>query len=79
LSKRSDLNAALAHYNNENLAQIAPGGNGYIGGVTASAGVDSSAVQLGIRHHFWRALWCHAMAPPGAIFVCDFGPIYRIP
>jgi predicted porin len=52
LSKRTDLNAVLVHYNNENLAQIAPGGNGYIGGVTSAAGVDSNAVQLGIRHRF---------------------------
>jgi hypothetical protein len=52
LSKRTDLNAVLVHYNNENLAQVAPGGNGYIGGVTSSAGTDSTAVQLGIRHRF---------------------------
>jgi predicted porin len=52
LSKRTDLNAVLVHYNNENLAQVAPGGNGYIGGVTSSAGTDSNAVQLGIRHRF---------------------------
>jgi len=52
LSKRTDLNAVLVHYNNKNLAQVAPGGNGYLGGVTASAGTDSTAVQLGIRHRF---------------------------
>lgn len=52
LSKRTDLNAVFVHYDNKNGAQVAPGGNGYIGGVTASAGTDSNAVQLGIRHRF---------------------------
>lgn len=52
LSKRTDLNAVLVRYDNKNLAQVAPGGNGYIGGVTASAGTDSNALQLGIRHRF---------------------------
>jgi len=52
LSKRTDLNAVLVHYDNKNLAQVAPGGNGYIGGVTATAGTDSNALQLGVRHRF---------------------------
>jgi len=56
LSKRTDLNAVLVHYDNKDngllSAQVAPGGNGYIGGVTSAAGVDSNAVQLGIRHRF---------------------------
>ncbi len=52
LSKRTDLNAVLVHYNNKNLAQVAPGGNGYIGGVTSTAGTDSNALALGIRHRF---------------------------
>ncbi len=52
LSKRTDLNAVLVHYNNKNLAQVAPGGNGYIGGVTETAGTDSNALALGIRHRF---------------------------
>ena len=52
LSKRTDLNAVLVRYDNGDKAQVAPGGNGYIGGVTASAGTDSTAVQLGIRHRF---------------------------
>jgi hypothetical protein len=52
LSKRTDLNAVLVHYDNQNTAQVAPGGNGFIGGYTASAGTDSNAVQLGIRHRF---------------------------
>lgn len=52
LSKRTDLNAVLVHFDNGDHGQVAPGGNGYIGGVTASAGTDSNAVQLGIRHRF---------------------------
>jgi len=52
LSKRTDLNAVLVHYDNKNLAQVAPGGNGYIGGVTASAGTDSTSLALGVRHRF---------------------------
>ncbi|WP_114968904.1 porin [Rhodoferax ferrireducens] len=52
LSKRTDLNAVLVHYDNQNLAQVAPGGNGYIGGVTSSAGTDSTGLALGIRHRF---------------------------
>lgn len=52
LSKRTDLNAVLVRYNNKNLAQVAPGGNGYLGGVTASAGTDSTGLALGVRHRF---------------------------
>ncbi len=52
LSKRTDLNAVLVHYDNKNLAQVAPGGNGYIGGVTATAGTDSNSFAFGIRHRF---------------------------
>lgn len=52
LSKRTDLNAVLVRYNNKSTAQVAPGGNGFIGGYTASAGTDSNAIQLGIRHRF---------------------------
>jgi len=52
LSKRTDLNAVLVHFDNGDHGQVAPGGNGFIGGVTASAGTDSTAVQLGIRHRF---------------------------
>jgi predicted porin len=52
LSKRTDLNAVLTRYNNKNLAQAAPGGNGFIGGVTASPGTDSNNFALGIRHRF---------------------------
>jgi len=52
LSKRTDLNAVLVQYDNSNLAQVAPGGNGYIGGVTSTAGTDSTGIAFGIRHRF---------------------------
>jgi predicted porin len=52
LSKRTNLNAVLTRINNKGTAQFAPGGNGYLGGVTASAGTDSNSIALGIRHSF---------------------------
>ena len=52
LSKRTDLNAVLTHFNNKNLAQAAPGQAGFLGGVTRSAGVDSNNAAFGIRHRF---------------------------
>lgn len=52
LSKRTDLNAVVVRYDNSNLAQVAPGGNGYIGGVTASAGTGSTGLAFGVRHRF---------------------------
>ncbi|MDO9142680.1 porin [Rhodoferax sp.] len=52
LSKRTDLNLVAVRYNNKNTAQVAPGGNGYIGGVTASPGTDSNSFAFGIRHRF---------------------------
>lgn len=52
LSKRTDLNAVLVRFDNSDKSQVAPGGNGYIGGVTASAGTDSTSVAFGIRHRF---------------------------
>jgi predicted porin len=52
LSKRTDLNAVLTHFNNKNLAQAAPGQAGFLGGVTATAGTDSNSVAFGIRHRF---------------------------
>jgi predicted porin len=52
LSKRTDLNAVLVRFDNSANAQVAPGGNGYLGGVTASAGTDSTGVAFGIRHRF---------------------------
>ncbi|MBL8304031.1 MAG: porin [Ideonella sp.] len=51
-SKRTDLNVALTHFNNKNLAQAAPGQAGMLGGVTASAGKDANALAIGIRHRF---------------------------
>lgn len=52
LSKRTDLSAVLVRFDNRNLAQLAPGGNAYLGGVTESAGTDSNSLALGIRHRF---------------------------
>ena len=52
LSKRTDLNAVMTRFNNKNSSQLAPGGNGFLGGVTASAGTGSTNVALGIRHRF---------------------------
>lgn len=51
-SKRTDVNVVATHFNNSRLAQTAPGGAGYLGGVTASAGVDSNSFALGLRHRF---------------------------
>jgi len=56
LSKRTDLNAVVVQFDNKDngprSAQVAPGGNGYVGGVTASAGTNSTGLALGIRHRF---------------------------
>jgi predicted porin len=52
LSKRTDLNAVLVRFDNGDRGQAAPGGNGYLGGVTASAGTDSTGLAFGIRHRF---------------------------
>ena len=52
LSKRTNLNAVLTRFNNKGQGQVAPGGNGFLGGVTASAGTDSTNVAFGIRHTF---------------------------
>ena len=52
LSKRTDINAAAVRFVNSGLGQAAPGGTGYIGGVTASAGTDSTSLALGVRHRF---------------------------
>lgn len=51
-SARTDLNLALTRFVNKNLAQAAPGQAGSLGGVTASAGTDSNAFAIGIRHRF---------------------------
>lgn len=52
LSKRTNLNAVLTRFNNSANAQAAPGGNGYLGGVTATAGRDATSLALGMRHSF---------------------------
>ena len=52
LSKRTNLNAVLTRFNNKGQGQVAPGGGGFLGGVTASAGTDSTNVAFGIRHMF---------------------------
>lgn len=52
LSKRTDLSAVAVRFDNKNQAQVAPGGNGYLGGVTASAGTGSTGLAFGIRHRF---------------------------
>lgn len=52
LSKRTNLNAVLTRFNNKGQGQVAPGGNGFLGGVTASAGTDSTNIAFGIRHTF---------------------------
>ena len=52
LSKRTNLNAVLTRFNNKGQGQVAPGGGGFLGGVTASPGTDSTNVAFGIRHIF---------------------------
>lgn len=52
LSKRTDINAVVTHFNNKGLGQAAPGQAGFLGGVTASAGTDANSVAIGIRHRF---------------------------
>ncbi len=51
-SKRTDLNAVITRVNNKANGQAAAGGNGYLGGITSAAGVDSTSLALGIRHRF---------------------------
>lgn len=52
LSTRTDVSAQLVRFVNGDLAQAAPGQVGYLGGVTRSAGTDSTVVAAGIRHRF---------------------------
>ncbi len=52
LSKRTNLNAVLTRFNNKGSGQAAPGGNGFLGGVTSAAGVGSTNIAFGIRHTF---------------------------
>jgi len=46
------MNFVATRFNNKNLAQAAPGQAGMLGGVTASAGTDSNAFAIGVRHRF---------------------------
>lgn len=52
LSKRTDINFAVTQVDNEPNAQVLPGGNGFLGGVTASGGKDATAFQFSVRHRF---------------------------
>lgn len=52
LSKRTNLNAVLVKFNNRDQGQVAPGGNGFLGGVTSAPGVDATNIAFGIRHTF---------------------------
>ncbi len=52
LSKRTSLNAVVTRFANSDTAQAAPGGNGYLGGVTGAAGRDATSFALGMRHSF---------------------------
>lgn len=52
LSKRTDVYGVLVRFNNNANGQLSPGGAGYLGGFTRSAGVDSTAVALGLRHRY---------------------------
>lgn len=52
LSKRTDISAVVTRFDNSGLGQAAPGGAGYLGGITASAGSDSTSLALGVRHRF---------------------------
>ncbi len=52
LSKRTDLNAVWTHFDNKNASQLTPGGNGFLGGVTGTAGSNATSIALGIRHRF---------------------------
>jgi|LauGreDrversion4_2_1035121.scaffolds.fasta_scaffold304953_1 predicted porin len=52
LSKRTDINVVAVKYTNDGMSQVAPGGNGYLGGVTTAPGTDSNALAVGLRHRF---------------------------
>ena len=52
LSKRTDLNVAVTQVNNNANAQVVAGGNGFLGGVSAFGGKDSSSYQFSLRHKF---------------------------
>jgi predicted porin len=52
LSKRTNLSAVLTRFSNSGTGQAAPGGAGYLGGVTGMAGQDATSIALGVRHTF---------------------------
>lgn len=52
LSKRTDLNFVLAKTVNSNRGQVVVGGGGYLGGVARTAGVNSTALHIALRHRF---------------------------
>jgi predicted porin len=52
LSKRTDINTVVTQFKNSGLGQSAPGQAGFFGGVTESAGKDSTSFALGLRHRF---------------------------
>ena len=51
-SKRTDVNFVATKFVNDPRAQAAPGGNGFFGGVTASAGRDAENLAVSLRHRF---------------------------
>ncbi len=52
LSKRTDVNLAVTQVDNNPNSQVLPGGNGFLGGVTAAGGKDATSVQFSLRHKF---------------------------
>jgi predicted porin len=52
LSKRTDFNIVLTHFDNRGQGQALPGQNGFLGGVTETAGTDSNSFAIGLRHRF---------------------------
>lgn len=51
-SKRTDVNFVATKFVNDPRAQAAPGGNGFFGGVTSSAGRDAENFAIALRHRF---------------------------
>jgi len=52
LSKRTDFNVVLTHFDNRGFGQALPGQAGFLGGVTDTAGTDSNSFAIGLRHRF---------------------------
>lgn len=51
-SKRTDVNFVATKFVNDPRAQVAPGGGGFFGGVTSSAGHDAENLAVSLRHRF---------------------------